>query len=267
MKHSEFQRKIWNYYRAYGRDLPWRRTRDPYKILVSEMMLQQTQVSRVVDKYKQFIKQFPDFKALAQSALSDVLIAWQGLGYNRRAKYLDQTAQKITKDYNGKLPVDAVLLQELPGIGKGTVGALLAFAFNIPSVFIETNIRSAYIYHFFKKKKNVSDTGLMELIEKTVDRKNPREWYYALMDHGSMLKATIPNPSRRSAHHAKQSKFEGSNRQVRGAIIRVLAQNPDVDAAQLAKLIDFSLQCTKISLIQLTKEGLIVSVSGRYRLA
>ena len=267
MKHSEFQRKIWNYYRAYGRDLPWRRTRDPYKILVSEMMLQQTQVSRVVDKYKQFIKQFPDFKALAQSALSDVLIAWQGLGYNRRAKYLHQTAQKIAKDYNGKLPFDAVLLQELPGIGKGTVGALLAFAFNIPSVFIETNIRSAYIYHFFKKKKNVSDIRLMELIEKTVDRKNPRGWYYALMDHGSMLKATIPNPSRRSAHHAKQSRFEGSNRQIRGAIIRALTQKSDVDATQLAKLIDFPPRRIKMNLIQLTKEGLIVSVSGLYRLA
>lgn len=276
---QKFKKTILDFYKERGRDLPWRppslklrrdkKTLDPYKILVSEMMLQQTQVSRVIPKYTEFLKHFPTFGILAKAPLAEVLKTWQGLGYNRRAKYLHQTAQKITSDYGGILPANLVLLQELPGIGSGTAGALLAFAFNMPVVFIETNIRSVFIHEFFTNDPVASlhDRILMQYIEKTLDRKNTREWYYALMDYGAMLKATISNPSRRSAHHSTQSRFEGSNRQIRGAIIRALTQKPTINRAELAQLIDFPLQRIKMNLIQLTKEGLIVSVSGRYRLA
>ena len=264
---SRSRAKIGAFYKAHGRDLPWRRTRDPYKILVSEIMLQQTQVSRVIPKYREFLKQFPNLRALARAQLADVLKVWQGLGYNRRAKYLWLAAQTVEKEYRGKLPADPTLLQKLPGIGANTAGAIMAFAFNKPVVFIETNIRSVFIHEFFKRFPKIHDRIIKGSIEKTLDVRNPRRWYYALMDYGAMLKTTGQNPSRKSAHHVWQAKFEGSNRQVRGAIIRILVARSAVTAHEFGKLLDFPKQRIKMSLIQLTKESLIASEYGTYRLA
>ena len=232
-------------------------------------MLQQTQVTRVIPKYKEFLKRFPNFDALARAPLSDVLKAWQGLGYNRRAKYLWTTAQQVIMEHGGKLPSDPAVLQKLPGVGPNTAGALVAFAFNKPVVFIETNIRSVFIHEFFKNRRVITDKDILPLIERTcpAEPRRSREWYYALMDYGAMLKATKPNPSRRSSHHSRQSQFEGSNRQLRGAIIRILAATHDTTAAELTQLIDFPMRRIKISLTRLTKEGLIASAYGRYRLA
>ena len=233
---DSFKETIWNFYHAYGRDFAWRNIDEPYKIVVSEVMLQQTQAHRVIHKYEQFIEEFSSFKMLAQASLRDVLTLWQGLGYNRRGKFLHLLAQRVVKEYGGVLPSDAGELIRLPGIGPATSASICAFAFNQPTIFIETNIRAVYLHFFFQEKKNVDDKELFPLITQTVDNKNPREWYYALMDYGVMLKQTIPNPSKRSKHHTRQSKFEGSDRQIRGKIIRHLTEFEAVSCQNLLKL-------------------------------
>ncbi|MCA9369395.1 A/G-specific adenine glycosylase, partial [Candidatus Woesebacteria bacterium] len=231
---ANFQQFILWWYSKHGRyELPWRNTTDPYKILVSELMLQQTQVERVITKYLAFLETFPSTKVLAQASLAEVLSLWQGLGYNRRAKFLWQTAQKVHTELEDTFPSTADELQKLPGIGPYTATAISTFAFNNPEVVIETNIRSIYIYHFFPKRTNVEDAELLPLIEATIYTNNPREWYAALMDYGSHLKKIFPNPSRNSKHHTKQSRFEGSPRQVRGEIIRYLTQHPLLTEVEL----------------------------------
>ena len=219
---QNFRRKIYLHFKKHGRDLPWRHTKDPYHILVSEIMLQQTQVDRVIARYTEFIRIFPDLFVLAKAPKDRLLGAWQGLGYNRRSLMLQTCARIVVEKYGGTIPADAVLLQNLPGIGVATGGSLCAFAFNQPVVFIETNIRSVFIHEFFRQKSRVSDKELVPLIEQTMDRKNPRRWYSALMDYGSYLKKTIPNPSRKSSRFVTQAKFQGSDRQVRGKILRML---------------------------------------------
>jgi len=222
---KQFQETIYNYYRLFRRDFAWRQTTNPYHIVVSEIMLQQTQTSRVQGKYENFITQFPDFATLASAQMRDLLAAWQGLGYNRRALALQKIAQRVMHEFDGKLPDDPEILQTFSGIGPNTAGSICAFAFNCPITFIETNIRSIFIHFFFQGQTEVHDKMLLPLVAKTVDRHNAREWYYALMDYGVALKKMYPNPSRKSVHHATQSKFEGSDRQIRGAILRLLTKH------------------------------------------
>ncbi len=219
----QFKKTVLEYYKKYGRGtLPWRQTRNPYHILVSEIMLQQTQVSRVLTMYPTFIKQFPTVETLAQAPVKDVLIAWQGLGYNRRALNLKRTAEIITRDYKGVFPKTQQELESLPGIGQSTRGAILAFAYGVATPFIETNIRAVYIHHFFPKTQHVTDKQLFPLILQTLDTDNPRDWYYALMDYGVHLKRTLPNPSRKSTQHKKQSPFKGSKREIRSRIVKFI---------------------------------------------
>lgn len=237
MSPKEFQKIVYEYYKTHGRhSLPWRKTNDPYKILVSEIMLQQTQVDRVVPKFQSFIKKFPTVRVLAKASLHDVLLLWQGLGYNRRALYLKRAAESIAKEHKGIFPKTVEALEALPGIGHYTARAVCTFAYNQPNVFIETNIRTVYIHHFFPKKKKVADIELLPLIEKTLDTKNSRLWYAALMDYGSMLKKTIQNPSRRSRSHIKQSKFKGSLREARGKILRYITEQERVLARTLPRI-------------------------------
>ena len=177
---TKFQSLIWNHYKKHGREMPWRGEKSAYKVLVSEIMLQQTQVSRVLSKYPQFLKVFPSIESLAKASLSVVLRSWQGLGYNRRAKFLHQLAKEVVLRHEGKIPKDYEELIALPGIGKATAGSLSAFAFNIPVPFIETNIRRVYIHHFFADRNDVLDVEILKLVELTLDKANPREWYYAL---------------------------------------------------------------------------------------
>ncbi len=220
---AEFKRIVRSYWRRHGRhDLPWRKTENPYHILVSEIMLQQTQVSRVIDAYRSFLKMFPSFRVLARATSADVLRVWQGLGYNRRALMLQRCAIEVVKHHKGALPNTYEALCALPGIGPYTAGAILAFAFNIPRAMIETNIRRVYLHHFFPRGRNVPDTRLIPIIERTLDRKNPRAWYSALMDYGAWLATQMKNPNTRSKHYMRQSKFDGSDRQIRGAIVRLL---------------------------------------------
>ena len=218
--------------------MPWRATIDPYRILVSEVMLQQTQVSRVMKFYPDFIKKFPTFLVLARSRPSAVLKAWQGLGYNRRALNLQKLSRIVLEKFNGRLPQERNELEKLPGIGRGTSGALSAFAWNKPEVFIETNIRRVLIHFFFPKRLKVTDDMLERYIKSTLDRKYPREWYWALMDYGAMLGKTAgskKNPNRRSAHYIKQSRFQGSDRELRGKLLSILLQKHRIPLHEVVK--------------------------------
>lgn len=228
MQLEDFRRTVWDYYNAHSRhDLPWRQPPfDPYQILVSEIMLQQTQVQRVIPKYAEFLAAFPTVEALAAAPLGDVLRVWSGLGYNRRAKYLWQTADTISRTFHGQFPSVISELVELPGVGMNTAGAVLAYAFNQPVVFIETNIRTVFLHHFFADASDVADREISELVMATLDNERPREWYWALMDYGSFLKQTVGNANHRSRHYSRQSVFAGSRRQLRGAVLRGLAAGP-----------------------------------------
>src|ERR1700751_788981 len=139
---AAFKEFVWHFYEQNKRDFAWRHVDNPYFVVVSEIMLQQTQTQRVISKYEEFIAAFPDFKSLAAASLRDVLLVWQGLGYYRRARFLHQLAQIVVNEHGGALPQDQKVLQTLPGIGPNTAGSICAFAFNKPVVFIETNIRT-----------------------------------------------------------------------------------------------------------------------------
>ncbi len=255
-KKEDFKNEILDFYQKNKRQFPWRDTADPYRILVSEVMLQQTQAGRVVEKYNSFIRTFPDFQSLTQASLQEVLRIWQGLGYNRRGIALKRIAEIVIEKYKGKLPDTISALDELPGIGEATASSISAFAWNKPTIFIETNIRRVYIYFFFKNKENINDRDIVKLVEETLDEKNPREWYYALMDYGAMLKGKVPNPNRQSAHYTKQSKFKGSNREVRGAILKFINEKGKVSQKQILTL-PFSREFIEKNIVVLEREGFL----------
>ncbi|HVS58727.1 MAG TPA: hypothetical protein VHD60_03235 [Candidatus Saccharimonadales bacterium] len=264
-----FQQEVLGYYAAHGRhDLPWRAPEpdgsfDSYKILVSEVMLQQTQVSRVIPIYQKAIYRFPTVSDLARAELGEVLRMWQGLGYNRRAKFLHQAAQMVVKDFGGEFPASAEELVKLPGVGKNTAGAVLAYAFNKPAAFVETNIRTVFIHHFFKDQTDIPDGVILELLGKTVDAANPREFYWALMDYGTFLKQTVGNLSRASKSYVRQSPLEGSRRQVRGQVLRLLTQRAYSPAELQEHILDHRLNEV---LQALQNEGMISLQNGLYEL-
>jgi A/G-specific adenine glycosylase len=283
---QSFRREVWNYYKKNGRNtLPWRKTTDPYKILVSEVMLQQTQVPRVIEKYKSFIKKFPSIRALAKVPLSEVLKEWSGLGYNRRAKYLHDAAKIVTGEFNGDMK--KALEHPLPGVGAYTRAAVGTFAFNEPNEMIETNIRTAYIHHFFRpsgKTKQggplLHDAEILEIAAKAAEGQDPRAWHWALMDYGSYLKRTGVRNNIRSKHYTKQSKFEGSLRQVRGEILRQLHNGPASQSAihrNLARTLLGSHEARGVlaakekrlaeSFAGLERDGLIKKEKGKWRIA
>lgn len=252
-----FKRIVTHYYRSHGRSLPWRENLDPYAILVSEIMLQQTQVDRVIPKYAAFLKKFPTVQALARAPLAQVLRSWQGLGYNRRGLNLKRAAEIIQNEHGGTFPNSAKELVALPGIGPYTAAAVCVFAYNQTDVLIETNIRSVYLHHFFSNKSNIHDDEILPLVEKTLNRKNPRVWYWALMDYGAHLKKEFPNPGRRSAHHTVQSQFKDSNRQIRGHILKLLTQESPQTVHSLLKQTPHPTTKVEASLTQLLKEKLL----------
>lgn len=259
---DQFKTFIWQFYTQCSRPFAWRNVKNPYYILVSEIMLQQTQTYRVEPKFEQFIEAFPTVELLAQADLRDVLGLWQGLGYNRRGKALWENAKRIVAEFNGQVPDDPEILKTFSHIGPNTAASIAAFAYNKPVVFIETNIRAVYLHSFFKDQDDVKDTQLVPLIEQTLDHENPREWYYALMDYGVHLKKTLPNPSRKSAHHAVQSKFEGSDRQIRGRILKKLTQVERLDKETL--LLSLGGECERYEriLADLCAEGMVQDSNG-----
>lgn len=264
---QKFQKEIYRNYRLHGRRFPWRDTTDPYKIMVSEVMLQQTQTARVVEKYKSFLKKFPTVKKLAAAPLSDVLVEWQGLGYNRRGKALHDAAKMIVREYGGRVPRPPEALVKLPGIGPYTAGAIRAFAFNEPSAFIETNIRTVYLHFFFSDRQlSVHDNELLELIEQTCDTKNPRDWYQALMDYGAWLKEQGIKLNSKSRHYTRQSTFEGSDRQIRGAILRELSKGTPLTTQSLIQRAGREPERVKAQLKGLHNEQMIEKEGRRWKL-
>ncbi len=220
----QFKKEIFDFYQKSGRHhLPWRNTRTPYRVCVSEVMLQQTQVDRVIPFFQRWMKAFPSWRALARAPQHRVLALWKGLGYNSRALRLHQCAKIISEQHHGRLPKDMRALTQLPGIGPYTAGAIRVFAWNFYTPFIETNIRRVFIHHFFSDRNQVSDQEIFAIMEKLGDIENPRIWYYALMDYGASLPKTIRyNPNKQSKHYAPQKAFKGSDREIRGKILEIL---------------------------------------------
>jgi len=263
-KLSDFKKTIWDYYKKNKRDLPWRGTTDPYKIVVSEVMLQQTQVARVVQKYAEFIKVFPTFNSLAVASKEEVLRLWQGMGYNRRALYLKALSAIVIDDHKGRLPNEPNILMKLPAIGSATAGSIAAFAFNKPTVFLETNIRRVFLHFFFQGKKQVSDKDILPLVEKTLDKGRAREWYWALMDYGTLLVKTVQNPNRNSKHYVRQSPFSGSDREIRGAILKLVLSKGRVHRKDLSDSLSYENKKITFILNVLVKEGFLVKNSQIY---
>ncbi|MBI4829419.1 MAG: A/G-specific adenine glycosylase [Nitrospinae bacterium] len=263
---SAFRRAVWRHFRAHGRDLPWRRKVTAYRVFVSEVMLQQTQVARVAEFFPVFIKRFPTFAALAASSPREALETWRGLGYNRRALWLRAAAQKIVGEHGGRLPRDEVPLRRLPGIGAATAASLAAFAFNRPTVFLETNIRAALIHHFFPSGAKVTERDLLNAAAMTLDRRRPRLWYSALMDYGSWIKRAHSNPSRRAGVHRPQPRFKGSPREARGAVVRaLLAAGKPVGAAQIIRAASgVGPKRLRAALDALVAEGMLRRRGGKY---
>ncbi len=257
-----FRRVVLEHYRVAGRDLPWRHTRDPYRLLVSEIMLQQTQVARVLTKYPEFLALFPDVWTLASSPTSAVLAAWQGLGYNRRGLALQRAARRVVTIHDGTFPLSQHDLRSLPGVGPATAGAIAAFAYGHGVPYVETNIRAAFLHHFFPDEHDVTDRDILPLVEATLDMNDPRTWYYALMDYGSWLKRVVANPSRRSRHHHRQAPYQGSRRQLRAQILRLFLarreEAPVETAAQVAILLPgWDVGEVETVMCRLTEEGFL----------
>jgi A/G-specific adenine glycosylase len=253
---NNFQNLIWDYYKDHIRSFPWRETDNPYHIFISEWMLQQTQTTAVISKYKAFLNRFPTFSDLAKSSVEDVIKLWQGLGYNRRAIWMKTAAEIIVREHGGVLPDDPEILEKIKGIGHATAREMVSFAYNKPTAFIETNIRRVFLHLFFYNKTGIRDADILELVKKTVDNENPREWYYALMDYGVYLKKNLkPDPNHRSAHYKKQPKFKGSDRELRGKILRMKIANTSITIDELAQKLQQPVRKVKEFITKMEQEG------------
>ncbi len=249
-----------HHFRKEGRELPWRELHeipDPYEVFVSEMMLQQTQVERVIPKFKAFIARFPSWESLAEASLQDVLKLWVGLGYNRRAKYLHESARLVVSRFGGVLPSDPSLIGELPGVGPYTARAVATFAFNKRELFIETNIRTVLVHHCFGSRKDIRDDEILPLLEEALKGKRPARWYAALMDYGAHLKRTGIRLNHRSRHYVKQKTFKGSSRELRGGLIRLVLERGDISLRQAAALLKRTLREVKLEAGRLEREGML----------
>lgn len=266
-KRRSFLKTLFAFYEREGRHhLPWRKTKDPYRILVSEIMLQQTQVDRVIPKYRAFLKRFPNATALSEASLGAVLIAWQGLGYNRRAKHLKAAAEAVVQS-GGRFPKTFEGLKALPGVGPYTAAAVMAFAYNEAVPLLETNVRTVLMHHFWPSEAtDVTDKELLELVTALLPKDDARHFYAAMMDYGSYLKRTVGNHSVRTKSYQKQSPFKGSDRQLRGAILRALTTGPLTRTALLALAPKADELRVDAQLEALVREGLVTGKGRRFSL-
>ncbi|MCH3907092.1 MAG: DNA repair protein [Sphaerochaeta sp.] len=263
---TEFVAFILHFYHQHGRSFPWRDTDDPYRVLLSEVMLQQTQTGRVEAKYAEFLALWPDFRALAEAPFPDLLTHWLGLGYNRRARALQQAA-KATSAWGWTIPDDKEVILSLPGVGPSTASAIRCFCYHQPDIYLETNIRRVLLHVFHPGEEGVKDKVLSNLLASFFPScGDPKPWYYALMDYGVLLKRLIPNPNRRSASYHTQSTFQGSDRQVRGALLHVLAETGERSLSQLESQLPFEPERVSSMLKRLSDEGLVAETECRYRI-
>lgn len=260
--HESFQKKILTFYKKQGRDLPWRKTTDRYKIMVSEIMLQQTQVDRVIPKYEAWLEAFPDVEALAKAPLSKVLRLWSGLGYNSRAKRLQDAAKKVVEEYGRVIPDTPEELITLPGIGPYTARSILIFADNQDIATVDTNIRRIFI-HEFKLKETSSDKELFSLAEQVLPKGQSRDWHNALMDYGATY---LTSRKTKIKPKSTQSKFKGSKRFYRGKIIKYLTENGVVSCKQAKELFPDCDHDLQEILESLKAEGLLASDKKKYML-
>lgn len=256
MRPEDFLTLLYARQETLYRDMPWRRDTRGYYVLVSELMLQQTQVERVVPKFNQFIATFPNVAALASAPLSEVLTVWSGLGYNRRAKYLHQASQYIAMHFNAEVPQQQEQLVQLPGVGVNTAGAIAAYAHNKPALFVETNIRTVLLHHFFEGQSEVTDRALLGVLDLVMDKSNPRYFYWAMMDYGTWLKKSGVKNITASRHYRKQTPLAGSVREVRGQIIRALIVQPETTVTLRGEF-DTGDGRFETALSQLESDGLI----------
>ena len=257
-----FRGIILDYYKNHGRTFSWRETSDPYHILLSEMMLQQTQTERAAPKYAAFISRWPDFPSLAKAPFSEILIQWKGLGYNRRAMALKQIALTAVSQYGGTLPESYDELIKLPMVGPATAAAVLSFSYNKPALYLETNIRRVLLYFFFQNEENVHDLELYKLLEAVQVRQDPKNWYYALLDYGVFLKKIVKNPNQRSAHYTRQPVFENSNRQIRGQILTIFTEKGLVSMKELYYFLKFPQEKIDKCFSALKAEGFIIPLKS-----
>ena len=262
----EFQKEVYSFYLEHSREMPWRSDPSPYNVLVSEVMLQQTQVPRVLKLFPGFISRFPDFKTLAAAPFADVLATWKGLGYNRRARALMQTSQVITCQMGGILPSDPEVLESFPQIGHATACSIAAFAYEAPVVFVETNIRRVFLYTFFPGARDVNDRDILPMVRDSLDIANPRHWYYALMDLGAVIGLHVQNPNRRSAHYMRQKPFSGSDRKIRGRVLSHLLQAGEAAECDLVETTGVPSDRMSRILASLVRDELIKVENGRVSL-
>ncbi len=269
---AQFVSTVLSFFKENKRSFPWRKKTpssrvSAYKILVSEIMLQQTRTDRVEQKFKEFLREFPTLFALADATPREVLVVWKGLGYNTRALSLLNASRTIQKEFGGRIPKDPKKLASLKGVGEYTAKAVSTFAYNEPHIFIETNIRSAFTHHFFKKSSAVPDSKLAPLMEKCLlvatNRKiPPRDWYAALMDYGAHLKKSGVLINHKNCLYKKQSPFQGSNREVRSKITTLLLKVASMDEKQLERKVNDPR--TKKALTTLLKDGVIQKKNSHY---
>jgi A/G-specific adenine glycosylase len=268
---AAFRKAVLDYYEISGRHtLPWRLNTAPWPVLVSEFMLQQTQIERVIPYWNRWMGLWPEPADLAAVPLADALREWNGLGYNRRGRFLWECARRITGEYGGVVPDSPEKLITLPGVGAYTAGAVACFAYDYPAVFIETNIRAALIHFFFAGRERVHDAELTGILKESLPEESlrgensPRVWYWALMDYGAALKKAAPNPNRRSAHYSRQSRIEGSFRQRRGAVLRSLVAEGPASAETLAERTGIDPGGLYGALAALEKDFMIACDGGMY---
>jgi A/G-specific adenine glycosylase len=262
---AEFRTLVLTHYEKSGRVFPWRGA-EPWGVMVSEFMLQQTQTMRVIPYYGRWMKRWPNPKALAEASMEEALREWSGLGYNRRCKFLKNSAALIASEMGGMVPDTPALLLPLPGVGPYIAGAVSCFAYNYPAVFIETNIRSAVIHFFFPDRRDVRDDEITPILEAALLRENPRLWYYALMDYGAALKKLVPNPGRRSAAYVRQSPFAGSFREARGKVLRTLVSAGPLYAEKIGAASGLDDGELYRVLDVLEKESMVAEEGGKYRI-
>jgi len=265
MEIAEFKETVLSNYRQQGRKFPWHFA-EPWGVMVSEFMLQQTRAERVIPYWENWMKIWPRPKDLAAASMETALRAWSGLGYNRRCRYLKESAAIIARDNNGRVPETPQALLPLPGIGPYMSAAIACFAYNYPVVFIETNIRSAVIHCFFSGRNDVRDSEIIPILEAALDCDDPRTWHYALMDYGAFLKKTTPNPSRRSAHYTMQSPFNGSFRQARGMVIKALVSMGQCSKEELKLASGLEEEKLYEVLEKLKKESFVAEDGGEYKI-